>query len=351
MMTEQHVEGMNAMQLKPRTEGRIITLQYAEASAVAAAIGAGKLHSDNYAIEQARRIFVADSIDQKRQVPMTISGAYSSWVASAIKQRGGLRSLGSGFDRKIHWFMCTYALGLEAAYTPALAREIFGTNPQPWLGCVQVYTAWQGPVVADLLACLAEVGLLTDAHPDMKPPLEEHVSLLTALDVPAAQRQLISWLSTALVAFEERLALAHAVVRCDTATLSALIDGSCRHVFHMPLPDWPPSGDLCLHLAAACGHVEAVQLLLKHGASVDAPNYAGVVALHKAASKGSETVAALLLSHGAAVDTAVTRGVYDCAVGATALHISAAKGRLGIAKLLVAEAATVQARDCHVIGM
>lgn len=59
------------------------------------------------------------------------------------------------------------------------------------------------------------------------------------------------------------------------------------------------SGQTALHVAAASGSVETVQLLLKFASeSVDARDAAGATALHLAAAAGHEEVVALLLDSG-----------------------------------------------------
>ena len=61
---------------------------------------------------------------------------------------------------------------------------------------------------------------------------------------------------------------------------------------------WTP---LCV---AASGHVEVVQELLNHGASVDFADHYGWTPLHVAAGKGYVEVVQELLNHGASVDFA-----------------------------------------------
>lgn len=57
-----------------------------------------------------------------------------------------------------------------------------------------------------------------------------------------------------------------------------------------------------LHLAAKEGHVETVQVLLDHGASVNIQNVYGWTPLHVAAVRNYTDIARLLLKHGADVE-------------------------------------------------
>jgi 26S proteasome non-ATPase regulatory subunit 10 len=67
-------------------------------------------------------------------------------------------------------------------------------------------------------------------------------------------------------------------------------------------------GDTPLHHAASAGHVDILQLLLNHGASVNAVNNDGRTPLHYAASWGHVDILQLLLSHGASVNAVDKEG-------------------------------------------
>jgi ankyrin repeat protein len=81
--------------------------------------------------------------------------------------------------------------------------------------------------------------------------------------------------------------------RCDCARV--LIDGGAgvSETAKNPMAVTP------LNSAAASGHMETVELLLKNGAEVDAAQKGGYTALHSAAHNGNAAMVELLLAHGA----------------------------------------------------
>jgi hypothetical protein len=85
-----------------------------------------------------------------------------------------------------------------------------------------------------------------------------------------------------------------------------------------------------LQLAAWKGHLEAVEWLLAHGASVDRPGKWN--ALHYAAFADQKDIADLLLEHGAQVNARAPNG-------STALMMTAREGREELARLLLAAGA------------
>ncbi len=105
------------------------------------------------AVFDARRRFILDAAGEGAPVPPRLWEAYAAFADSTVRERQM-----HGLDRKLHWFLCVRALGLEEAYAPALARESF--EARPWLGCMEVYMAWQSGAAAGVLASLAAAGLL-----------------------------------------------------------------------------------------------------------------------------------------------------------------------------------------------
>ena len=115
-----------------------------------------------------------------------------------------------------------------------------------------------------------------------------------------------------------------------------------ENLLRKPLnPDHDSSQDpqTALHMAAECGHVECVALLLEAGADKDLANFEGKTALHLAAQRGFSEVVKLLLEAGADKDTAT----YDD--GQTALHVAAGNGHLEVVKLLLDAGADKDATD------
>ena len=89
-------------------------------------------------------------------------------------------------------------------------------------------------------------------------------------------------------------------------------------------------GDPALALAAIHGHLDALKLLRKHGANLDATTeYHGHTALMNATSTGNVDCIKALLEWGADKDAAAKRG------RDTALHCAARHGQLECARLLV----------------
>jgi ankyrin repeat protein len=64
----------------------------------------------------------------------------------------------------------------------------------------------------------------------------------------------------------------------------------------------PQYGRVPLQLAAERGHINAVELLLREGASVESTDYSGSTALHQAAATGQKDIVQLLISKGCPVD-------------------------------------------------
>ena len=92
-------------------------------------------------------------------------------------------------------------------------------------------------------------------------------------------------------------------------------------------------------VAAACGHLEALELVLDAGCSANAQNaYSGRSALHRVADAGQVALLEMLLAKGGSVDVAAKDG-------ATPLHIAAGHGHLDVVRALLEAGATVDLRD------
>lgn len=87
---------------------------------------------------------------------------------------------------------------------------------------------------------------------------------------------------------------------------------SVRDVFGPDMPiltrPFDPTGWPILHWAVALGNIEAVKLLTRSGARVNAPDVYGATALHWAAWSGSHSAARLLLNNGANCQAADIKG-------------------------------------------
>ena len=90
-----------------------------------------------------------------------------------------------------------------------------------------------------------------------------------------------------------------------------------------------------LQYAAMNGHVGVMEVLLGHGADVSAKDNHGTTALEWAAMRGQKDAVNLLLSRGADVNTP----------GLSALHTAAGNGHKDVVELLLAHGANVNAKD------
>src|SRR3990170_758099 len=83
-----------------------------------------------------------------------------------------------------------------------------------------------------------------------------------------------------------------------------------------------------LHYAVSRGHQATVAFLLDHGANIEAQNNIGLTPLHYAASKGHQATVAFLLDRGANIEAQDN-------IESTPLHYAAAKGHQATVALLI----------------
>jgi ankyrin repeat protein len=93
-----------------------------------------------------------------------------------------------------------------------------------------------------------------------------------------------------------------------------------------------------LHASIQGGHIRVAELLLAHGADVNAPGTYSVTPLHVASRHGHLDAVKWLLDHGADVNAKRVDGQ-------TALHSAAANGHLDVSRMLLVHNADVGARD------
>lgn len=86
------------------------------------------------------------------------------------------------------------------------------------------------------------------------------------------------------------------------------------------------------------GHVDTMELLIRNGADIEAPDGNGYVPLHVAAASGIEAACRPLLRAGARPDV---KNSY----GSTPLHIACLNGHLSICKILVEHGADIEVID------
>lgn len=97
-------------------------------------------------------------------------------------------------------------------------------------------------------------------------------------------------------------------------------------------------GKTPLHYAVSCKQAECMELLLKHGADINAPDRTGMTPLHVAAMLGRKAEAVWLLDHGA------NRDARD-SFGDTPMHTAAVFGQGHIIKVLWDRGADLRARN------
>lgn len=115
-----------------------------------------------------------------------------------------------------------------------------------------------------------------------------------------------------------------------------LLELLLRHGADVDAPEIDDS-DTLLHYAAARDDRRLAELLIAHGASVDEMNEVRWTPLHRAAEEDAWEVADVLLRHGADVHIETNDG--------TALHIAAAVDGSRVAELLLARGAEATRRD------
>ena len=110
----------------------------------------------------------------------------------------------------------------------------------------------------------------------------------------------------------------------------------------------PQSGSTLLAIAALMGHTEVVDLLLEHGADVNAKSRDGGTALHAAAFLGRAEIVKLLLDKGA--DTTLRNNIGSIAIDGAKLDWLITNGILGMLKL-EADEAEVKAGRVEVVKL
>lgn len=91
--------------------------------------------------------------------------------------------------------------------------------------------------------------------------------------------------------------------------------------------------------AAQYNDEEKVERLLRKGIPADVKDVAGYTALHYAARNGHDQICEILLQHGAYVDAKTGNG------GATALHRAAAQGHVKVVQILLENGADASLKD------
>ncbi|TWW78254.1 Ankyrin-3 [Takifugu flavidus] len=93
-----------------------------------------------------------------------------------------------------------------------------------------------------------------------------------------------------------------------------------------------------LHIACKKNRVKVMELLLKHGASIQAVTESGLTPIHVAAFMGHENIVHALTHHGASPNTTNVRGE-------TALHMAARAGQADVVRYLLKNGAKVETKS------
>ena len=133
-------------------------------------------------------------------------------------------------------------------------------------------------------------------------------------------------------AAERDVPLVEAVKAADTAAVRALLEQ--RVDVNVAEVD----GTTALHWAAYQGDLEVAQLLLRAGASADAPNRYAVTPLALACARGNAPIVEALLEAGADANTTLPEGE-------TVLMAAARSGNVDVLRLLLARGADVSATE------
>ncbi|XP_072363982.1 ankyrin repeat and SOCS box protein 3 isoform X4 [Scyliorhinus torazame] len=127
-------------------------------------------------------------------------------------------------------------------------------------------------------------------------------------------------------------AATHKSVRCLRLLIHAASSTPCIELKTF-------EGETALHLAAKCGHVKIVQILLKAGADANAKTNENITPLFLATEKGHIAVARIFLRHGARIN-----GPHSACLWSV-LHQAAYQEHLEILMLLLEKGADKEARD------
>ena len=115
------------------------------------------------------------------------------------------------------------------------------------------------------------------------------------------------------------------------------------------LRDKSLSGATPLHSIAHSGQTEAAEVLMAHGANIDAKDSLGRTPLHRAANNGQKKMVGLLITKGADINTADTRGLTPLNIAIDSDWAPKAS-RKEVAELLVANDAEYTIRDVVWLG-
>jgi len=151
-------------------------------------------------------------------------------------------------------------------------------------------------------------------------------------DVHAAQAALDAGASLRATSGDGHTPLHDAAIRGNNNVVTFLLDKGADLDFET----W--DGVTALHLAASKGFTAVIETLLQRGAKLEAPGSSHKDRpLHRAVGGGSIDAVKLLLSHGATI----AADKY----GYTPLHTAAAVGNVAVARLLIDHGATLDATN------
>lgn len=165
----------------------------------------------------------------------------------------------------------------------------------------------------DVIQLLLDAGAETDIHEAAAVGQLDRVRAFTAANPPSVN----SWSPDGFTPLGLASFFGHKEIVAFLVASGAEVNVVSRNDFKV----------MPLHSAASARHTGVAEILLEHGAAVNATQEAGYTPLHSAANNGQEEMVRLLLAHGADVNAKSPDGI-------TPLQLAVERDHSAIAELL-----------------